>query len=59
MDRRVPARPIIRKTGVAARALGYPPAVAPGMEDEWRALASSVFDGEVVLGEDIQRLTIG
>lgn len=35
------------------------PAVAPGSGDEWRALASSEFDGEVVLADDLTRVAVG
>jgi ribonuclease Z len=31
----------------------YVPAMMPGTEDEWRALAAAHFDGEIVLGEDL------
>jgi len=31
----------------------YVPGIAPGHEDEWRALAATHFDGEIVLGDDL------
>jgi ribonuclease Z len=36
----------------------YVPAIPPGHEEEWRALASAHFDGEVVLGDDLTTLTL-
>ena len=37
----------------------YVPAIPPGQEDEWRALAAAHFDGEVVLGDDLTRVSLG
>jgi ribonuclease Z len=37
----------------------YVPAMPPGHEDEWRALAAAHFDGEVVLGDDLTSLSVG
>jgi ribonuclease Z len=37
----------------------YVPALPPGLEDEWRALAATHFDGEVVLGDDLTRVSLG
>ena len=31
----------------------YVPAIAPGAEDEWRALAAAHFTGDIVLGDDL------
>ncbi len=31
----------------------YVPGLAPGQEDEWRALAAAHFDGDIVLGDDL------
>jgi ribonuclease Z len=31
----------------------YVPALQPGQEDEWRALAAAHFDGPIVLGDDL------
>ena len=36
----------------------YVPGIAPGQEDEWRALASAHFDGPVVLGDDLTSVTV-
>ena len=35
------------------------PAVAPGAEDEWRALAAAHFDGAVIVAADLTRVAIG
>ena len=37
----------------------YVPALPPGQEDEWRALAAAHFDGEVVLGDDLTTISLG
>jgi ribonuclease Z len=31
----------------------YVPSLQPGQEDQWRALASEHFAGDVVLGDDL------
>jgi hypothetical protein len=31
--------------------------MAPGQEDEWRALAAAHFAGDVVLGDDLTSVT--
>jgi ribonuclease Z len=36
----------------------YVPAIAPGQEDEWRALAASVFDRQIELGDDLHRVEV-
>jgi ribonuclease Z len=36
----------------------YVPGIAPGQEDEWRALAAAHFAGEIVLGDDLTSVTI-
>jgi ribonuclease Z len=36
----------------------YVPALQPGQEDEWRALATEHFTGEIVLGPDLTSLTL-
>lgn len=36
----------------------YVPGIAPGQEDEWRALAAAHFDGPVVLGDDLTSVTV-
>ncbi len=35
------------------------PAVLPGAEDEWRALAAASFDGEIVIAADLDRIAVG
>ncbi|CAN5888970.1 Rv2407 family type 3 sulfatase [soil metagenome] len=37
----------------------YVPALVPGQEDQWRALAAAEFSGRVELGDDLHRVTIG
>ena len=42
------------KAGVGTLVLThYVPAIAPGQEDEWRALAAEHFAGPIVLGDDL------
>lgn len=36
----------------------YVPAIAPGQEDEWRAIASEHFSGEIVLGNDLTSVAL-
>jgi len=36
----------------------YVPPLAPGQEDQWRALAATEFSGRVELGDDLLRVTI-
>jgi ribonuclease Z len=36
----------------------YVPAIAPGQEDQWRALATEHFSGEVVLGDDLTTVEV-
>lgn len=36
----------------------YVPAMAPGTEDQWRALAASVFDRQIELGDDLHRVQV-
>lgn len=36
----------------------YIPAIAPGDEDSWRALAAAYFDGEIVLGQDLTSISV-
>ncbi|UHJ58428.1 ribonuclease Z [Mycolicibacterium fortuitum] len=36
----------------------YVPAIAPGTEDDWRALAASVFDRQIELGDDLHRVQV-
>ena len=37
----------------------YVPPLAPGQEDQWRALAATEFSGPVELGDDLLRVTVG
>ena len=37
----------------------YVPPMAPGAEDEWRALAAAHFAGDVELGDDLHRVVVG
>lgn len=36
----------------------YVPALVPGQEDEWRALAASEFDQQIELGDDLHRVEV-
>lgn len=36
----------------------YVPGIAPGQEDEWRALAASAFDRQIELGDDLHRVEV-
>jgi ribonuclease Z len=36
----------------------YVPALVPGDEDEWRALAAEHFDGRIELGDDLHTVTV-
>lgn len=36
----------------------YVPAIAPGKEDEWRALAATAFDRQIELGDDLHRVEV-
>ena len=36
----------------------YVPAIAPGQEDEWRALAAKHFDRQIELGDDLLRVEV-
>ncbi|MGA8257984.1 MAG: ribonuclease Z [Nocardioides sp.] len=48
------------RAGVGALVLThYVPALVPGTEHEWRALAASHFSGRVELGSDLHRVEIG
>lgn len=48
------------RAGVAKLVLThYVPALVPGTEDEWRAVAAQHFDGEVVLGDDLLSVQVG
>ena len=37
----------------------YVPPLAPGQEDDWRALAATAFDGRIELGDDLLRVEVG
>lgn len=36
----------------------YVPGIAPGQEDDWRALAASVFDRQIELGDDLLQVEV-
>ncbi|MGV9799165.1 ribonuclease Z [Mycobacterium sp. NPDC003449] len=36
----------------------YVPAIGPGQEDDWRALAASEFDRQIELGDDLHRVEV-
>lgn len=36
----------------------YVPAIAPGQEQEWRALAASAFEKQIELGDDLHRVEV-
>ena len=37
----------------------YVPGIAPGQEEQWRALAAAEFGGRIELGNDLHTVTIG
>ncbi|AKN16671.1 ribonuclease Z [Mycobacterium haemophilum DSM 44634] len=37
----------------------YVPALVPGQEEQWRALAASEFSGHIELGDDLHRVEVG
>lgn len=46
------------KAGVGTLMLThYVPPMFPGQEDEWRAIAAAHFSGEIVLGDDLTKVT--
>lgn len=48
-----------QRAGVATLVLThYVPGIAPGQEDQWRALAAGTFDGRIELGDDLHRVEI-
>lgn len=48
------------RAGVATLVLThYVPALVPGQEDQWRALAAAEFGGRIELGDDLHRVEIG
>jgi ribonuclease Z len=36
----------------------YVPAIAPGQEEQWRALAAAEFNGQIELGDDLHRVEV-
>jgi len=36
----------------------YVPAIGPGQEDQWRALAATEFSAPIVLGDDLHQVVI-
>ncbi len=36
----------------------YVPAIGPGQEDDWRALAATVFDKQIEIGDDLHRVQV-
>jgi ribonuclease Z len=36
----------------------YVPAIVPGQEDDWRALAATTFSGAIELGDDLHRVEV-
>jgi len=36
----------------------YVPALVPGQEEQWRALAASEFGGRIELGDDLHRVDV-
>jgi ribonuclease Z len=48
------------RAGVGALVMThYVPALVPGQEEQWRALASGEFGGRIELGDDLHRVEIG
>lgn len=48
-----------QRAGVATLILThYVPAIAPGQEEQWRALAATEFGGRVELGDDLHRVEV-
>jgi ribonuclease Z len=48
-----------KRGGVATLVLThFVPGLAPGAEEEWRAMAAEHFDGEVVVAEDLTVVTV-
>lgn len=48
-----------RRAGVGTLVLThYVPGIAPGQEDQWRALAATEFAGRIELGDDLHRVQI-
>src|SRR5690625_1019186 len=48
-----------KRAGVGTLVLThYVPAIAPGQEEQWRALAAAEFDGPIELGDDLHRVEV-
>lgn len=48
-----------KRAGVGTLVLThYVPGIAPGQEEQWRALAAAEFDGRIELGDDLHRVQI-
>jgi ribonuclease Z len=48
-----------RRAGVRTLVLThYVPAIVPGQEEQWRALAAAEFDGPIELGDDLHRVEV-
>jgi ribonuclease Z len=48
-----------RRAGVGTLVLThYVPTIAPGQEEQWRALAATEFDGRIELGDDLHRVEV-
>ena len=48
-----------KRAGVGTLVLThYVPAIAPGQEEQWRALAATEFDGPIELGDDLHRVEV-
>lgn len=48
-----------RRAGVGTLVLThYVPGIAPGQEEQWRALAAAEFDGPIELGDDLHRIEV-
>jgi ribonuclease Z len=48
-----------RRAGVGTLVLThYVPAIVPGQEEQWRALAAAEFDGRIELGDDLHRVEV-
>jgi ribonuclease Z len=48
-----------KRAGVGTLVLThYVPGIAPGQEEQWRALAAAEFDGRIELGDDLHRVEV-
>jgi ribonuclease Z len=48
-----------RRAGASTLVLThYVPTIAPGQEEQWRALAATEFDGRIELGDDLHRVQV-